>query len=296
MNDGPSGRPTVREALLEGRRLLESIRSDEAALEAEMLLMRAMRADRVRLYQRLNDTLPPRTVRTYRGYLDRRDAHEPTAYIVGRREFFGLEFDVSRSALIPRPETEILVELAIGWVLTRHPAGHVTIADVGVGCGTIAVALAHELPVARVYAVDSSRRALRLAERNAQRHGVADRIEFLHGNLLAPLDRRVDVIAANLPYVRTDDWEQLPPEIRDYEPRSALDGGPDGLRLIRRLLQQVPDYLSPGGALFIEIADDQGAEAQDAARRYFPQARIEVRPDLAGLDRVLTVGRSTPQE
>lgn len=284
----------VREALLEGRRLLESIGSDEAPLEAELLLMHAMRADRVRLYQRLNDPLPPRAEATYRRYLERRRAREPTAYIIGHKEFFGLEFEVSRSALIPRPETEVLVELVVHWARRNRPGKPVTIADVGVGCGTIAVALAHELPRARVFAIDTSKRALRLAERNARRHGVAERIELLHGSILKPLGSRVDVIASNLPYVRTGDWQELPPEIRNYEPRGALDGGPDGLRLIRRLLKQAPERLASGGALFAEIGDDEGAEARAAAERCFPDARIEVRPDLAGLDRVLVIEAATP--
>lgn len=304
----------VREALLEGRRLLESIGSDEAEIEAELLLMHAMRADRVRLFQRLNDALPPRVLATYRRYLDRRAAHEPVAYITRRREFFGLEFEVTPAALIPRPETEVLVELVIGWVRRQRADDPVSIADVGVGCGTIAVALARELPQSRVFAIDTSKRALRLAERNARRHGVDGRIEFLHGSLLTPLSsahpepksgasrtssrralgRRVDVIASNLPYVRTGDWHQLPPEIREHEPRRSLDGGPDGLRLIRRLLRQAPHYLTPGGALFAEIGDDEGPAAKAAAERCFPTSRIDVRPDLAGLDRVLVIETPTP--
>jgi release factor glutamine methyltransferase len=279
----------VREALLEGRRLLESIGSDEAPLESELLLMHAMRVDRVHLFQRLNYPLPPRTEQRFRRCLDRRADHEPTAYIMGTREFFGLEFEVTRAALIPRPETEVLVQIAAEWLRRNRPGAPVTVADVGVGCGTIAVALATELPNARLIAIDTSKRALALARRNSERHGVADRIEFAHGSILAPLTRKVDVIASNLPYVRTSDWLDLPPEIHDYEPRSALDGGPDGFRLIRRLLQQAPDRLTPGGALFAEIGDDEGADATSAAKRSFPDARIEVRPDLAGLDRVLCV-------
>jgi release factor glutamine methyltransferase len=279
----------TREALLEGRRLLESIGSDEAPLESELLLMHATRCDRVRLYQRLNDPLPPRIEQRFRRFLDRRAAHEPTAYIVGTREFFGLEFEVTRAALIPRPETEVLVQIAAEWLRRNRPGAPVTVADVGVGCGTIAVALATELPNARLIAIDTSKRALALARRNAERHSVADHIQFAHGSILAPLTRKVDVIASNLPYVRTSDWLDLPPEIHDYEPRSALDGGPDGLRLIRRLLKQAPDRLTPGGTLFAEIGDDEGADATSAAKRSFPNARIEVRPDLAGLDRVLCV-------
>lgn len=290
MNARPDGRTTVREALLHGRRVLESIGSDEAALESELLLMHAMRVDRVRLFQRLNDPLPPRTEQRFRRCLDRRVAHEPTAYITGTRGFFGLDFEVTHAALIPRPETEVLVQIAAEWTRRNRPGAPATIADVGVGCGTIAVALATELPNARLIAIDTSKRALTLARRNAERHGVADRIEFSHGSILAPLgDRKVDVIASNLPYVSDADWHQLPPEIRDYEPKSALDGGPDGLRLIRRLLKQAPGHLTAGGALFAEIGDDEGADATSAAKLSLPNASIEVRPDLARLDRVLCI-------
>lgn len=288
MNARPDGRISARQALRDGRRLLESIGSDEAELESELLLMHAMSSDRVHLYQRLSDPLPPRVEQRYQRFLDRRAAHEPTAYIIGTRGFFNLDFEVTRAALIPRPETELLVEIAIDWV-QRKRGGTATIADVGVGCGTIAVALATELPNAHIVATDTSKRALALARRNAERHGVARRIEFAYGSLLAPLTTSVDLIASNLPYVCTADWRELPPEIRDYEPKSALDGGPDGLRAIRRLLKQAPEHLARGGALLAEIGDDQGLDAKTAAARSFPGARIEVLPDLAGLDRLLCI-------
>ncbi len=300
----PSG--TFREALRQGTRLLAAeARSDEAELEAELLLRHALGLDRVHLFQRLSDTLSPARERRYRRLLDRRLAHEPTPYITGRKEFFGLDFEVAPAAIIPRPETETLVELAIAFIKTRDTGHETRIVDVGVGCGAIAVAIAHELPNARVIAIDISKRALRLAGRNAARHGVAERITFVQGDLLAPLtasahpepkpgrrrdsSRRADVIAANLPYVRTADWLAEPPEIREHEPRRGLDGGPDGLRLVRRLLAQAPAHLAPGGALFIEIGDEQGLEATAAARGAFPRAKIEVRADLAGFDRVLAV-------
>jgi release factor glutamine methyltransferase len=174
-----------------------------------------------------------------------------------------------------------------------------------VGCGAIAVALAKHLPQAEIIATDVSSAALALARRNAERHGVAERIRFLQGDLLAPLpnnahpepkpgvsrdsSRRVDVIAANLPYVRTGDFEAAPPEIRDHEPRIGLDGGPDGLRVIERLLDQAPSRLNPGGALFAEIGDEQGDAASRLAAESFPRARVGVMQDLSGLDRVLVV-------
>lgn len=279
----------VREALREGERLLGTAGSDEAELEAELLLRHAMGIDRVHLYQRLTGALPPEPYAVYRMLLDRRLAHEPTAYILGRREFFGLEFEVTPAALIPRPETEMLVELVITFARERFSDGRFSLADIGVGCGAIAVAIAHEAPGAGIVAVDVSKRALALARRNARRHGVEERIRFLHGDLLAPLQTPVDVIAANLPYVRASDWRATPPEIREHEPRRALEGGADGLKLIRRLIAEAPVCLKPGGALFAEIGDEQGAAALALARHAFPHARVEVKQDLAGLDRVLAV-------
>ena len=282
---------TLREALHRAAAALAAAGSDEAALEAELLLAHALGTDRTHLYQRLSDDLPPDAAAAFEALLRRRLAHEPTAYIVGHREFFGLEFEVAPAAIIPRPETETLVELVLAFVSERGLAAP-RIADVGVGCGAIAVSLAVSLPRAEILAVDVSPDALALARRNAERHGVAGRIDFREGDLLAPLQgssRRVDVIAANLPYVRSADFEASPPEIRGHEPRLGLDGGRDGLRLIDRLLRDAPAYLKPGGALFAEIGEEQGEAALSLARPCFPQAQIEVKPDLSGLDRVLVV-------
>lgn len=283
--------PTVRDALRQAAQAIQAAGSEEGALEAELLLGHALRLDRVHVYQRLADPLPPARERAFRRLLDRRTIrHQPVPYILGHKEFFGLDFEVTPAAIIPRPETETLVEHLLAFARERYRGAPFTVADVGVGCGAIAVTVAHEMPEARVIAVDLSKRALRLAERNAVRHGVAGRIEFLQGNLLHPLaSQRIGIIAANLPYVRTDYLQQQPPEVREHEPRRGLDGGTDGLRLIRRLLRQAPSCVKPGSALFVEIAEDQGAEAARLAARSFPHGRIEVRHDLSGLDRVLVV-------
>lgn len=280
---------TVGEALGRGRRLLSPI-SDEADLEAELLLAHALGSDRVHLYQRLGVGLSGQEEQGYGALLDRRLAHEPTAYILGRKEFYGLDLEVTPAAIIPRPETELLVETALAEarrLLQSRPA--VAIVDVGVGCGAIACALAANLPQARILATDTSGQALALARGNAQRLGLAKRIRFLQGDLLEPLDAPVDIIVANLPYVRTADWERLPPEIRCSEPREGLDGGPNGLRVIERLLRQAPAYLRRGGALLAEIGDAQGEAASKLAREAFPRSQIAVGQDLLGLDRVLVV-------
>jgi release factor glutamine methyltransferase len=279
----------LNEALREGERLIRKAGSEEARLEAELILGHSLCLDRAHLYQRLADALSPTDERTYRRLLDRRSAHEPTAYILGHREFFGLELEVSPAAIIPRPETETLVDLVIAFARGRHTESPLTIADVGTGSGAVAVALAHAIPQAQIIATDISPEALALAARNAMRHGVADRIHFLCGDLLQPLDAPVDIIAANLPYVRTADWEAMPPEIRDHEPRTGLDGGPDGLCVIARLLEQASVRLAPGGALVAEIGAQQGEAMLAITREAFPPAQIEVKRDLAGLDRVLVI-------
>ncbi len=279
---------SIREALHRGSRMLAEAGSEEATLEAELLLAHALNTDRTHLYQRLRDELTPQAESAFDALLQRRLAHEPTAYILGHKEFYGLEFEVTPDAIIPRSETETLVELVLDCARSAS-AREMRIADIGVGCGAIAVALAVNLSETDIIATDISPRALALARRNAQRHTVADRIRFLEGDLLEPLDAPVDVIAANLPYVRSGDLEAAPPEINEHEPRLGLDGGPDGLRLIERMLRDAPPHLKPGGALFAEIDEEQGDSARTLAAAVFPQARIEVRRDLSRLDRALVV-------
>lgn len=279
---------TLRDALTAARSRIEALGSDEAALEAELLMMHALGVDRARLYQRLSEPLEERVEAAFSALLMRRLAREPVAYITGHREFFGLELEVSPVVLIPRPETETLVQAVLDF--SRRRAGGLTIADIGTGSGAIAVALAHELPEARIVATDTSREALEVCGRNAGRHGVAGQIDFRLGDLLEPVEV-VDVVAANLPYVTTAQWQELPPEIRDYEPHSALDGGEDGLDLLRRLITSAPKHLSDGGALFCEIGDWQGDAVHRIAGASFRNARIEVLPDLAARDRVLAVYR-----
>ncbi len=278
----------VREALRAGARLLGSV-SNEAELDAELLLRHVLHLARAGLYQHLDDPLTAEQDCVYRALLKRRLSREPTAYILGHREFFGLDFEVTPAAIIPRPDTETLVDLVLAFLHERFGASPVTIADVGTGAGVIVVSLARALPYAQVVAIDFSPDALALAGRNARRHGVHERIRFQQGDLLEPLDAPVDIVAANLPYVPTADWEQLPPELRDHEPRAGLDGGPDGLRVIDRLLRQAPAHLKPGGALFAEIGDEQGKAASQLARDSFPGAEIEIKPDLSGQDRVLLI-------
>jgi len=277
----------VLEALRQARRLLPPV-SDEPELEAELLLRHCLGVDRASLYRLLTAELSEEEQQGFRDLVRRRLIHEPTAYIIGHKEFFGLDFEVTPAAIIPRPETEVLVELAIE-AAHKKPADSLQIADVGTGSGPIAVALASALPQGKITATDSSQEALELAQRNARRHQVDKRVRFLQSDLLDRLPGRVDVLVANLPYVTTADWKALPPEIKDHEPREALDGGPDGLRVIGRLLEEAPARLSPSGVLLAEIGDMQGRAAKAVARAAFPEAAVKVMPDLSGRDRVLAV-------
>ncbi len=263
---------------------------EDAWLEAEVLVRHTLRLDRPHLLSCLQEPLSEAHRASFQSLLRRRLAHEPTAYITGHREFYGLELETTPAALIPRPETELLIDEVLSAVGGEgRTQKRRLIADVGTGNGAVAVALAAHLPAATIHAIDISGEALALARRNAERHAVAERIRFHEGDLLDPLPEPVDAVAANLPYVKSADWEALPPEIREHEPRDALDGGPTGLREVERLLRQAPGHLRTGGFLAVEIGWDQGDAAAAIARECFPNVSVTVKQDLAGLDRVLVV-------
>jgi release factor glutamine methyltransferase len=277
----------VREALAQA---VESLRNQEVEsprLDAELLLAHVLQVNRAAILTWPERRLAPKQLTSFRDLVARRAAREPLAYVVGHREFFGLDFSVDPRVLIPRPETELLVERAIE--IARGIPLQPKIADVGAGSGAIAVAVAVHLPSAVVYALDSSAGALAVVAENAQRHGVADRVCCLMGDLLTPLPEPVDVVVANLPYVTTEEWTALPPEIRDYEPRPALDGGADGLAFIRRLFETACRTMRPEGAILVEIGASQGAAATTLARETCPDAQVTLCRDLAGLDRMIIV-------
>ena len=288
----------LAQALHEATEVLQAAGIEDPWLEAEVLIRHTLNLDRAHLYARLQEDLSTGDQTAFHSLLARRLSHEPTAYIVGQREFYGLDLETTPAALIPRPETELLVGEAMARACLPDRQAHhrkrLLIADVGTGNGAIAVALAVHLPEAALVAIDLSREALALAVRNARRHGVESRISFLQADLLAPLAQAADIIVANLPYVRSADWKALPPEIREHEPRAALDGGPDGLREIGRLLEQAPSCLRPGGSLLVELGPLQAAAALVQARRCFPGAAACIVPDAAGLDRLLVVDTRSP--
>ena len=269
---------------------LHILETSNPRLEAELLLQHALGFNRTRLYQHLRDEMPPDKETAYHDLVWRRLCGEPTPYITGRADFCDIELAVTPAAAIPRPETELLVDEASALAGKRlQDTPSLTIVDVGTGCGAIALALATRLPSAQIIATDISPAALALAQRNAERLGLASSVRFLCGDLLALLEQPVDIVVANLPYVRSAEWEALPAEIRCYEPREALDGGPDGLRVIERLLRQAPPLLRSGAALLLEIGYDQGPPVLALASEVFPEAAVEVRQDLASLDRLVII-------
>ena len=273
--------PSVGQALQEAATHLLPA-TDTPRLEAEVLLGHVMGVSRATLLAHPERLVTSDQESRYTELIARRAAHYPLPYLTGRSEFYGLDFLVTPEVLIPRPETELLVDLA----LARRPA---SVVDVGTGSGCVAIALAVHLPRALVYAIDASAAALAVARLNADRHGVAGRVQLMAGDLLTPRPRLVDLIVSNPPYVAADEWAALPVSVRDHEPRLALDGGTDGLVIIQRLLSEAPAVLRPGGVLLIEIGARQGDAASYLALTAFPGSTVRVHADLAGHDRVLEV-------
>lgn len=279
---------TLREALQQAAESLTRNQIEGARLEAELLLRHALGLTRAQLYARLSDELPPDKQRSFLELVERRIRHEPAAYITGHKEFFGLDLHVDRRVLIPRPESELLVERAIA-LAQSHFAGSCLIADIGTGSGAIAVSLAVHLPKARIFATDSSPDALEVAALNCRRHGVAHRVTLLQGDTVSPLPQPVHLMIANLPYVKDDELLKLIPEIRLWEPLEALAGGPDGLDKIKGFLSKASDRILPEGTILMEMSPEQREALAELARRHFPSAAIEVARDLSGLERLLIV-------
>lgn len=267
-------------------RRLEAAGIGDARLEADLIWTTALGIDRAALYAAFRDTPSEEEADRAEALCERRLNREPVAYLMGTREFYGLPIAVGPGVLIPRPETETVIEETLR--LVEAEASPVA-ADVGCGSGAIAVALAVTRPEAVVYALDVARRALELTALNAAKHGVSERVYVLESDLLAALPRPVHVISANLPYVASDEIPLLEPEVSRYEPREALDGGADGLALIRRLIAEAGGHLLPGGALVLEMDPRQIAAASDAAATCFPGAHVRAARDLAGRERVLVV-------
>jgi release factor glutamine methyltransferase len=281
---------TLREALSHTEARIAAQGIPDARIEAELLLTHSLGIDRSELYARLGEPLPPAEAESFADLVDRRLRREPAAYILRQWQFYGIDLYVDHRVLIPRPETELLVGAALAFVEQRHPQGQgCRVADIGTGSGAVAIALALRLRRATMYATDLSPEALEVARINCGQHGVEEQVQLLAGDILEPLPEAVDLIAANLPYVKDSDLPGLMPEIREHEPVAALLAGEDGLEKIERLLAQAGGKLLPGGAVMLEIGLGQGQSVLQAAQRQFPCAVMDLIPDLAGIDRVLRV-------
>jgi release factor glutamine methyltransferase len=281
---------TIASALAAARRRLQAAGIDSAALDARLLLGKAAGLDMTALIAGSRDTLAAETIAAFDTLCDRRARHEPVARILGTKEFHGLSIALNEATLVPRPETEILVDAVLdvaGPDLAGREAGRPwRICDLGTGSGAILIALLCELEQARGVGVDISGPALDMALANARRHGVADRIGFIHGDFATPLDEMFDMVVANPPYIRHDDLAGLDRQVRDFDPALALDGGHDGLAAFRVVAARLPQLLKPGGMAFVEV----GAGQYDSVAGLFAGQGLEItaiRSDLAGIGRVV---------
>jgi release factor glutamine methyltransferase len=264
----------------------------ESDLDARLIAQRVLDWDAARLLTSLHDEPPAAFAARYDAFVDRRVRREPMAYLAGEQEFWGLMFEVTSAVLIPRPETELIVEAALELFPDRDAP--LQIADVGTGSGVLAVALAHERPHARIIASDLSAEALAVARRNGARHGVNDRIDFIVADSLTGgrFDHATfDLIVSNPPYVRESDRPALQPEVKEYEPAIALFGGADGLSIIRRLVQQSVGRLKPGGCLMFEFAMGHDDEVGELISSTAGLTLVDLRPDLQGIPRTAIAKR-----
>lgn len=270
--------------LAAARSRLEPI-SDMASLEAQMLASFVLSRPRSWLLAHPNTLIEPDKLKILNSLLSKLADGYPFAYITGEREFFGRKFAVQPGILIPRPETELLVETALNW-LANHPSQQ-TAVDIGCGSGCIAVSLAAECKALTLYAVDIDPAAVRLTQQNAFTHRVSSNVHCLVGDLMSPFRTKFDLICANLPYIPTTTLIGL--AVSQYEPVLALDGGEDGLQIIDQLLKHAKKLLSPGGLILLEIESSQGESAPKLATKYFPQADIQLARDLADHSRLLVI-------
>lgn len=269
----------IRDCLNKTFHILTENSIDDAWLESEVLVRHILNYDRVMLYQNIEQKFPSDKLSTLESVINRRIKGEPSAYITNHKEFYGLHFYLNSDVLIPRPETEHLVEKALS---VTQQYEHPVIADIGTGSGAIAISLATSLPSAKFFAVDISFDTLKIADINCHRHKVHERISLLCGNLLEPLPVKADIIAANLPYVKKEDIHA-----DSCEPRPALDGGEDGLDVIRLLCQQVEAKINIGGHLLLEIGLGQKDSVVGMLKEIDSVKDIEVIPDLSGIDRII---------
>jgi len=285
----------VRGALKKGLAQLREAQVPSFTLAAELLLLYVLKRDRTWLYAHPEEQVSTADAKRFSALIERRANGEPTQHLTGKQEFWGLEFEVSPDVLIPRPETEHVIEVALDRLAVRElragrkqtPTGEgLLIADIGTGSGCIAIALAKELPAATIYATDISGPALAVAYRNAMRHNVADRVRFLEGNLLDKVTEQFDVIVSNPPYVGRREVDKLAREVRDREPEIALYGGEEGYELYAGLIAQTAVHLKPSGILILELGHNSLPAVQPLLEAP-AWTNVAVTNDLAGIPRVI---------
>jgi release factor glutamine methyltransferase len=284
---------TIKDALEYAVGKLAHEEQKSAVLDAQVLLGYVLDVDRATLYTYPERELTSEQEQQFSQLIERREHGEPVAYLTGHKEFYGLDFFVDKRVLIPRPETELLVEIALNNIRKRINAGRIPIvADIGTGSGAIPITLAVEEPrLPYLYATDVSTEALDVARLNCQRHHVEQRVRLLHGDLLAPLPEPVDILIANLPYVGTGEMNILAPDIQAYEPHLALFSGPYGLDLVCRLLIEAKQsaMLASEAVLLLEIGYQQRKALTELINELWPRAIVTFKRDYAGWDRVLQV-------
>ncbi len=274
---------TVDDALRQAMKRLSPY-SSSPRLDAEVLLAHTLQMGRASLLAHSVDSMSREQTTAYNALIERRAYGEPVAYLTGHKEFFGLGLLITPDVLVPRPETESVVEACLQALSENEPAN---LADIGTGSGAILVAVAENRPQIRAYGTDISPAALDVARRNCELYGLRERVTLSVGDLLEPLPERVNVIAANLPYVPPG---EATPEVAAWEPNVAVfGGGEDGTALIRRFLAEAPNYLLPGGTVVLETAYSQGVAVSSLAKTAFPTAEVQVLKDLAGYDRIVVV-------
>ncbi len=281
---------TLAQALQQSAHILCSNGIDDSHIEARILLGYTTKLSPVQIYTYPERTLSQEQEVKLQELVERRLCHEPAAYIVNHREFYGIDFYVDSRVLIPRPETELLVDMAIEFARSStYPARPLLIADIGTGCGAIAISLAINIPQSKIYATDVSPSALEVARLNCEYHNVTDRINLLQDNLLEPLPSPVDLIVANLPYIKRAELANLSPEIIQFEPSLAIDGGESGLDYIGQLLEQAGDRIDNRGRLLLEVGQNQEKEIDNLVRNRLGRVNFEFISDSNGIKRVVRI-------
>lgn len=285
---------TSSNALQETASTLSINNIEDAHLEARVLLGHVLKQSPTDLYSKTEYSLSPEQEQRLQQLIKRRLHREPSAYLINHKEFYGLDFYVDHRVLIPRPETELLVEEALKFVQNNisnplHSIKPLVIADIGTGCGNIAISLALNSNNTKIYAVDISPSALEVAALNCNIHNVTDRIILLQGNLLEPLTETVDLIVANLPYIVTSELAQLSPEILHFEPMAALDGGKQGLDHIDQLLNQGKERIHHSCHILLEIGDSQEQPVAALVKEHLPNATFDFIPDWNSTKRIIEI-------